>query len=139
MDSDAMRELLLAHSPYHQHTQTEPVEIGDGYAVCRMPLREEHFHAGGVLHGGIGYALADTAVAIAIIVAAGPGKAVFTIEGKLNYFAPVPMGSKGFLYAKAQMLHQGKSTMVANVDVTFEDRAVCHGLFTYAVREAKAG
>jgi uncharacterized protein (TIGR00369 family) len=136
-DLEALRQAFFGSSPYHQDTQTEPVEIGDGFAVCRMPIKETYFHAGRVLHGGIGYALADTAVAIAVIMAAGPEKAIFTIEGKLNYFASVSMGSTGFLYAKAQIRHLGKSTAVADVDVTHQDRTICHGMFTYAIREMR--
>jgi acyl-CoA thioesterase len=137
IELDTLRQAFFGSSPYHQDTQTEPVEIGEGYAVCRMPIKETYFHAGRVMHGGIAYALADTAVAIAVVLAAGPEKTAFTIEGKLNYFASIPMGTTGFLYAKAQIRHMGKSTAVADVDVTFQDRTISHGIFTFAVREMR--
>jgi len=100
-----------------------------------MPIQSAHFHAGGFLHGGVTYALADSAVAVLLLWQLGFDRVIFTVEGKLNYLASVPAGTMGHLVVTAKIVHLGKSTAVVDVDVFSESgRLLCHGIFTYAIR-----
>lgn len=126
---------LLESSPFHNLFKIRVDSNDAQQAVCSMPLREDYFHAGGVLHGSITYALADTVVSILLLGQLGLQRKVFTIEGKLNYLASVPAGTQGAISAHARLIHLGRSTAVVDTDV-FSDaqRLLCHGIFTYAIR-----
>lgn len=126
---------MSANSPFHGLMPIELLRIDDDSADCRLELRPEFFHGGGFLHGGITYALADAVVAYLVLWRAGFDRKAFTIEGKLNYLASVPMGTEGHIRAKARAVSFGRTTAVVDADVyNDEDRLLCHGIFTYAIR-----
>lgn len=126
---------MAATSPFHNLLPIELVEIEDDNALCRLPLCPDYFHAGGYLHGGITYALADAAVAYLLLWRLGFDRKVFTIEGKLNYLASVPMGTEGDLSCTVRAVSVGRTTAVVDADVYGDDgRLLCHGIFTYAIR-----
>jgi len=132
---EQINRFLEQGSPFHRLLQAEVVSIDDESAVCRVPLKEAFFHGGGVVHGGITFALADSAVAMLLLYRNGFDRKVFTIEGKLNYMASVAMGTDGELSAQARLVNQGNTTAVADADVYGPDgRHLCHGVFTYAIR-----
>lgn len=135
LTADQINSQLLASSPFHNLFNIRVDSNDEQQAVCSMPLREDYFHAGGVLHGSVTYALADTVVSILLLGQLGLERKVFTIEGKLNYLASVPVGTEGAISAQARLIHLGKSTAVVDADV-FNDaqRMLCHGIFTYAIR-----
>lgn len=135
LTSEQINRQLLENSPFHNLFKIRVESNDEQQAICSMPLREDYFHAGGVLHGSVTYALADTVVSILLLGRLGLERKVFTIEGKLNYLASVPMGTQGEISAQARLIHLGKSTAVVDTDVFNEaGRMLCHGLFTYAIR-----
>lgn len=128
-------EKLQSVSPFHEFLNIHLEEEGENHAVCSIPLEDHLFHAGGVLHGGISYALADTAVAMALMARLGSEPSFFTIEGKMNYLASVPRGEEGRVRARADLEHVGSSTAVARTDVTGPaGTRIAIGTFTYAIR-----
>lgn len=132
---DRINAFLEADSPFHRLIDARVESIDEQRVVCRLPIRPEFFHAGGVLHGGITYALADSAVAMLVLYNVGFDRQTFTIEGKLNYLASVPMGSEGELAGEARVVSLGRTTAVVDADVHGHDgRHLCHGIFTYAIR-----
>lgn len=132
---EQINAMLSANSPFHSLMPVELRHIDDEEAVCRLELRPEYFHGGGFLHGGITYALADAAVAYLVLWHAGFNRKAFTIEGKLNYLASVPMGTEGHIVAKARAVSIGRTTAVLDADIyNGEERLLCHGIFTYAIR-----
>lgn len=132
---DDWTQHLQSVSPFHDFLDISLEDTGEDYAICTLPIHEKLFHAGGMLHGGVSYALADTAVAMALMARLGTDRSLSTIEGKINYLAPVPEGQTGELSARADLKHVGSSTAVATTEVTGpSDTTVALGLFTYAIR-----
>ena len=69
-----------------------PASMGDGRARFELTVREDHLNPNGVVHGGIVYSLADTAMGAALFSALDPGQSCTTLEIKINYLAPVTSG-----------------------------------------------
>ncbi len=62
----------------------EVVEMGSGEATLTMPFDEKMTNPYGMMHGSGLFALADSAVAVAISSISEKGKQFFTIEMKIN-------------------------------------------------------
>ena len=70
--------------------------------------------AGGVLHGGVLMALADSAGAVCAFLNLPPGGRTVTIESKTNFFGAV---REGEVRAKSRPLHRGRTTIVVETDL----------------------
>jgi 1,4-dihydroxy-2-naphthoyl-CoA hydrolase len=90
--------------------------------------------AGGVLHGGVLMALADSAGAVCAFLHLPPGARTVTIESKTNFLGAV---REGHAVARARTLHEGRTTIVVETDV-FDagGRRVARTMQTQAVLEA---
>lgn len=87
--------------------------------------------AGGVLHGGVLMALADSAGAVCAFLNLPPGGRTVTIESKTNFFGAVKEGS---LRARSRPLHRGRTTIVVETDLfDAADRHVARTTQTQAV------
>ncbi len=81
----------------------------------RLPWREELCRDGGMLHGGVLMALADSAGAHCTYLNLPEGATgTTTIESKTNFFAAVRGGD---VVARARPLHRGRSTVVVETDL----------------------
>ena len=69
---------------------------------------------GGVLHGGVLMALADSAGAVCAFLNLPAGGRTTTIESKTNFFGAV---REGEVRARSRPLHRGKSTIVVETDL----------------------
>jgi 1,4-dihydroxy-2-naphthoyl-CoA hydrolase len=75
--------------------------------------------AGGVIHGGLVMALADSAGASCAFLNLPEGAAsTSTIESKTNFFGPVTGGT---ITATSRPLHVGRSTIVVETELRAED------------------
>jgi uncharacterized protein (TIGR00369 family) len=70
--------------------------------------------AGGVLHGGVLMALADSAGAVCAFLNLPQGARTVTIESKTNFLGAV---REGRVVARSRPLHQGRTTIVVETDV----------------------
>ncbi|HXF99075.1 MAG TPA: PaaI family thioesterase [Gaiellaceae bacterium] len=86
--------------------------------------------AGGVLHGGVLMALADSAGAVCAFLNLPPGARTATIESKTNFFAAV---REGEVRARARPLHRGRTTIVETDLHDGEGRHVARTTQTQAV------
>ena len=101
-------------------------DVGPHFALCRMPITEQHLNSAGHVMGGALYTLADFAFA----VAANQDERVLTVSlvGEIRYFAAA---GGGFLTAEARCEKDGASacfyrvciydadhTLVADVNMT---------------------
>jgi acyl-CoA thioesterase len=117
---------------YFQLLDIEALDLAHGYARVRMTAGEKLLQFQGMVHGGAVYSMADAAVAIATLTTCGPEEHAVTIEGKINYVAPVPAGGK--VTAEARLVHRGRQTALGDVEVKGDDgRLVAKGLITYMV------
>lgn len=87
----------------------------DGPVRARLRCDERHLRAGGVVHGGVLFTLADSLAAAATIRLLGPDARFTTAEMKLNVFSPAKAGDE--LLATATAAHVGRRTLVWRVDV----------------------
>jgi uncharacterized protein (TIGR00369 family) len=66
MNTAEMQRLIDTTEPFLAYMGVEAVEVGDGMAAVRLPLRLEVTNHAGLAHGGAQYALGEaTAIAVA--------------------------------------------------------------------------
>ena len=93
--SDAQRRAerivggMLARDEFSRWLGLEVVELAPAYCVCRMQVRKEMVNGFDVAHGGIVFALADSAFAFACNT---QGRIAMSIENGLTYPAPAHAG-----------------------------------------------
>jgi 1,4-dihydroxy-2-naphthoyl-CoA hydrolase len=80
----------------------------------RLDWAPERCTIGGVLHGGVLMALADSVGAYCAVLNLPQGAATATIESKTNFFRAV---RDGFVEAVSTPLHVGRSTIVVQTDL----------------------
>ena len=107
----------------------EVIEMGSGEATLTMPFDEKLTNPYGMIHGSGLFALADSAVAVAIKSIAEEGKQFITIEMKINYLEPV---TSGIIEARAKVLREGR-IVPAEVDVFNENKLVAKAIATYII------
>lgn len=96
------------------------LSLEDGTIVGRLPIQERHHGAPGVAHGGALMALLDTTLgAAALQHAVERGFAASTVEMKVNFLRPAPVG--GTLTARAELTSIGRSLLVATGKAHGED------------------
>jgi 1,4-dihydroxy-2-naphthoyl-CoA hydrolase len=117
--------------PLAAHLGLEGVESGPDAVVVEGAWAPANCTAGGVLHGGYLMTLADTAAAALAFLHLPEGASTATIEAKTNFLAAVRGGS---VRARAELVHEGRTTIVVQVDVRDDDgRLVSRTLQTQAV------
>lgn len=102
-------------------------EISDGFARVEMNIDEKSANPIGSVHGGVIYALADTAGGVA---ATSKGSFVTTVTGNINYLNPA-IGVKK-LIATTRELKVGKNVLVYDVSITDEkERSIAEARMTF--------
>lgn len=87
--------------------QVEKLEEGVGEVRIQVDMRLMHPQQ--IVHGGVIFTLADTAMSIAIISVVPPHTRFSTIEAKINYLRPVRSGE---LIAEAHFIQRGRTIAV---------------------------
>ena len=90
-------------------SRTEPGEI-----ELSLTLRADHLQHGGVVHGGVIFAMADTAAGAAAASLLPLGQAVVTAEYRISFLAPA-IGQT--LLARGTVLRPGRSLIHTKSDV----------------------
>ena len=80
---------MLAHDAFSRWLGLEVTALTPGRCICRMAVRGEMVNGFGVAHGGIIFALADSALAFASNTG---GKVNVSIDNSISYPAPVHAG-----------------------------------------------
>lgn len=112
----------------------EGVEGTPDAVTLRGAWAAEHCTAAGVLHGGYLMTLADSAAATLAFLNLSEGAVTSTIEAKTNFLAAV---REGFVTARAELVHKGRTTIVVQTDVTDDaGRRVSRTLQTQAVLQS---
>lgn len=114
----------------------EFVDVGTDFLTARMPVNSKVYQPDGVLHGGATAALAETVGSSAVqVLNQNPNLIVRGIEITANHVKSV---REGFVYARAQCIHPGRTIQLWEIKVTDEDQnliSLCK-LTTYS-REKK--
>lgn len=99
--------------------EIEYCEVGDRFLVARMPVGPKVYQPDGVLHGGATVALAETVGSTACFLFLDTENLVVRgIEITANHVKSV---REGFIYAKAELWHAGRTTQIWNIEVTNGD------------------
>ncbi len=110
-----------------------------GIGRMRILVDERLLHPHQMVHGGVIFALADTAMALALLSVLPAGTRTSTIEAKINFFLPVLAGE---LVAEATIVHQGRSTAVLESKIynihEGERRTIACMLGTFSIARSKA-
>ncbi|AKA36176.1 PaaI family thioesterase [Flagellimonas lutaonensis] len=96
----------------------EYVDVGENYLVARMPVTAKVYQPDGVLHGGATVALAESVGSAASYIFIDAKKYfVRGIEIAANHVKSV---REGYVYARASIIHKGKTTQLWEIKVTDE-------------------
>ncbi len=80
---------MFNNDPFSQWLGIERVEEGPGIASLRMTVRGEMLNGFGIMHGGIAFSLADSALAFA---SNSHGRKALSIEVSMSYLESVKEG-----------------------------------------------
>ena len=110
---------VVASQPFTKWLAAKPMRLGAGKAAFEMEVRDDHKQRGGVVHGGVLSALADTAMVFAASSRMGP--AVATENLTVNLVHPV---CDGTVIAEAEVAHVGHSVSVVRCLLLDQARAL---------------
>ncbi|MGH2510300.1 MAG: PaaI family thioesterase [Ktedonobacteraceae bacterium] len=112
----------------------------DGIGLVRIQIDERLMHPQQMVHGGVIFTIADTAMSMAVLSMIPPGTPFGTIEAKINYMLPA---SAGELLAEGKLIHIGGSTAVVEATVynivAEQQRSIAKLLGTFYIKRKKAG
>ena len=94
MDStrgDAIVQDMIANDSFSRWMNLNVESVGQGAATLTCVIREEMSNGFGVLHGGVLFSLADSALAFA---AASTGRKALTTESSITFLKPCYAGDK---------------------------------------------
>lgn len=117
-------EILQACNSISKNTLLETlgiefVDITDDTLVARMPVGPKVHQPDGVLHGGASVALAEsTGSAAAFVFYEGQDIQIRGIEIAANHVKSV---RSGYVYAKAKILHKGRTTQLWQIPIVDEE------------------
>jgi uncharacterized protein (TIGR00369 family) len=95
------------------------IDVGENFLLARMPVTPKVHQPDGVLHGGASVALAESVGSAASYIFLN-AKEFFVrgIEISANHVKSI---KEGFVYARASILHKGKTTQLWEIKITDED------------------
>lgn len=97
----------------------EFVDVGENFLIARMPVTPKVYQPDGVLHGGASVALAESVGSAASYVFLDGNKFfVRGIEIAANHVKSI---TEGFVYAKASILHKGRTTQLWEIKITNDE------------------
>ena len=103
-----------------------------------ITVDERLMHPQQIVHGGVIFTLADTAMSMALMPLLRSGTRFGTLEAKINFMLPVRAGE---LLAEGSVVHMGRSTAVTEATVynivDGEQRAISKVLGTFSFARPK--
>ena len=110
---------LAARDPLMRVLGIECVGGGSGRAAVRLPVRDDHLNFNGTCHGGVTFALADSAFGLA---SNSHGVIAAAIDAHITYQVAVRAGDT--LTASAIEVSWSRKLGVYRIDVTRQDGAI---------------
>ena len=112
-------------------------DIGDGPdgAVAYLDVDDRHLNPNGIVHGGVVFTLADTAMGRATMAVLDDGQICASIEVSVRYLRPIPGGR---LVATASVIRAGRRIVHLECKVTVDgdERPVALLQGSFAMLEA---
>lgn len=94
-------------------------KVGTGYALASLTVQSHHLNGHGSCHGGVIFALADTAFAVACN---SRNQRAVAQHNQITYLSPGALGET--LIAEAQVTAEAGRTAVTDVTVSCDGRTV---------------
>lgn len=111
-DRQIVVEALFAKEPYLQSSGYRLVEVGIDFVHLEMTIRPDMLNGAGLAHGGVIFALADTALAYA---ANADNALSLTFQASITYLASATIGDH--ISAKAQNRFGSGRNRLVDVEV----------------------
>lgn len=117
MESNILPEKIVAQMMqkdlFSQWLGIEVLETKEGCSKLKMTVRKEMINGFDIVHGGIAFALADSAFAFACN---SRNNLSVALDTSINFIKPVHVGDE--LIAEAKEVHNGKSTGLYQVTIS---------------------
>ena len=110
---------MMKHDLFSQWLGVEVLEVSEGSSRIRMQVRQEMINGFGIVHGGIAFALADSAFAFACN---NRNNLSVALDTSINFLKPVAVGDN--LEATAREIHNGRSTGLYQVEIRNQNKDV---------------
>lgn len=102
-----------------QTLDIEYIDLGENWLLARMPVTPKVYQPDGILHGGATVALAESVASAASYIFVDAQKFVVRgIEISANHLRSI---SEGFVYARASLVHKGRTTQLWEIRVTDDE------------------
>jgi uncharacterized protein (TIGR00369 family) len=97
----------------------EYIDVGENFLIAKMPVTPKVHQPDGVLHGGASVALAESVgSAASYVFLDGQSYFVRGIEIAANHVRSI---KEGFVFARATIIHKGKTTQLWEIRITDEE------------------
>lgn len=113
-DYEAAARAMFAGQPFMAHIGAELGEVGPGRAEIRLPYNPAVTQHHGYFHGGVIATLADNSGGAAGYTVIPAGRALLTVEFKVNILAP---GRGEWLVARGRVVRPGRRLVVSASEV----------------------
>ncbi|SHF05642.1 uncharacterized domain 1-containing protein [Arenibacter palladensis] len=97
----------------------EYIDVGENYLVAKMPVTPQVHQPDGVLHGGATVALAESVGSMASHIFLDTKE--FFVRGLEISGNHVKSIREGDVYARAEVVHKGRTTQIWDIKVTDKD------------------
>lgn len=97
----------------------EYIDVGENYLLAKMPVSPQVHQPDGVLHGGATVALAESVGSMASHIFLDTKE--FFVRGLEISANHVKSIREGEVYARAEVLHKGRTTQIWDIKVTDKD------------------
>jgi 1,4-dihydroxy-2-naphthoyl-CoA hydrolase len=113
----------------------EIIELGEDHARAQVRVRDELRQPGGLVHGGVFAAIAESLASTATwLQVHEDGKSAQGLSNQTSFLRPILDGT---IHAVARRRHRGRTTWVWEVDITDDQERLCALVrMTVAVRDA---
>ena len=103
---------------------------GSGTSAAAVDVRPDLLNPNGVVHGGVLFTLADTAMGAALYTTLAPGENCATIEIKIHFLQPV---TKGKSRCVTRLVHRGSRIAVLESHLSVGRVQVAQALGTFTI------
>ena len=122
-------------NPFLDFLNVSLVDLSEGRACFRMSVRPEYLQGAKIMQGGLIVALADEAIAHAMMTQLAPDEGLTTIELKSNFLAGV---TDGELLAEATVFKKGQSLIIGDCLVKdSKGKSICRVSATFMLLKRK--
>jgi acyl-CoA thioesterase len=104
---------MMQEDLFSQFLGIEVLGVREGYSKIKMTLRDEMINGFGIIHGGIAFALADSAFAFACN---NRNNLSVALDTSITFTKPTKPGDE--LTAEAKEIHNGRSTGLYHITIT---------------------